>query len=92
MGAQGMEGRFDDVDFLVAQVTGFAGMRVEPAHGNARLGDAELVDEIGMQDAQHGGEFIASEGARDFRKRQMCRRQRHIQAAPRQHHDHFGRA
>ena len=42
VGARVGDRRRDDVDFLAAQVAAFAGVRIEPAHGDARRGDAEL--------------------------------------------------
>jgi hypothetical protein len=42
-GAQRIEHRRDDVDFLAPHVPAFAGVRVEPRHQDARLRDAELA-------------------------------------------------
>ena len=41
--AQVGERGFDNLDFFAAEVTAFAGMRVEAGHQNTRGGDAEFV-------------------------------------------------
>ena len=53
--AQLVQYRSDDFDFLAAHVAPFAGMGVEPGNQDARLRDAELALQVGVQDAD--GDF-----------------------------------
>ena len=41
--AQRGQHRFDHVDFLAAEMAGFAGVRIEAEHRDHRLGDAEVA-------------------------------------------------
>ena len=52
VGARVGDRRRDDVDLLAAEVAAFAGVRIEPAHGDARRGDAELSRELGVDDRE----------------------------------------
>ena len=49
--AQEVEHGFDHFDFLTAEVAGFASVRVEAGDGDARLSDAELASQVGVEDA-----------------------------------------
>ena len=51
--AQRVERRRDDFDLLASEVAGFAGVRIEAAHEDARRGDAEARAQIVVEDAQH---------------------------------------
>ncbi len=87
--AQQGQRRFDDLDFLAPQMTAFTRMGVEPANQNARLGDAELVDQVGMQDARDPAQALGGYRRRDILEWQVSGHQRHAQAARGEHHDHL---
>ncbi len=52
LGAQALEHRDDDVDLLAPHVAALARVRVEAGDQDARRVQPEVVDEVGMQDAQ----------------------------------------
>lgn len=52
LGARGVDRGTNMPNFLIAEQSGFSGMRVEPAHGDARTFDAERSFEIRMHDTQ----------------------------------------
>ena len=54
----------DDLDLFAPHVSIFARMGVKPRHKNARLSDAEFVNEIGVQDTQRGGQLFARDCGR----------------------------
>jgi hypothetical protein len=89
MAAQAFEHRHDDVDFLATQVPAFAGVRVEAEHRHDRRGDAEVVLQRCMQDAQHALQPGLRDRLGDAAQRQVGRRQRHAHAVVSEHHHHI---
>ena len=69
--AQACQARLDDVDFLAAHVPAFAGMGVEAADQDARRGNAELVDQVGMQDAGDPLQALRRDGVGDIAQGQV---------------------
>ena len=64
---QALEAGFDHLDLFPAQVTAFAGVRVESADQDARMGDAELVAQVGVEDARDPGQALVANGVGDPR-------------------------
>ncbi len=60
-------------EFLAAQVPAFASVRVEPADQYARSGDAELADQVGVQDTRDALQALGGDGRRDILERQVGR-------------------
>ena len=88
-GAQAGQGRLDDVDFLAAQVAALARVRVKATHQYARVGNAELVAHVGMQDTGYTFDALGSDGVGNITQRQVGGHQGHAQAAGGQHHYHL---
>lgn len=91
-GAQRLQHRHDGVDLLAPQVPAFAGVRIEPQHGDARRGEAELVAQLGMHDAQRAGEAVGGDRRRYRGQRQVRGGQGHAQFRAGQHHHHVAAA
>lgn len=87
---QALEAGFDHLDLFPAQVTAFAGVRVESADQDARMGDAELVAQVGVEDARDPGQALVANGVGDLAQRQVGGRQGNAQASSGQHHHHLG--
>src|SRR6266540_2208921 len=75
-GARRGDRRFDRLDLLAPEVAAFAGVRVQPAHGDPRSRETELADEIGGDNAQDFLEARACDRRRHRSERQVRRRQR----------------
>ena len=86
---QARQARLDDVDFLAAHVPAFAGMGVEAADQDARRGNAELVDQVGMQDAGDPLQALRRDGVGDIAQGQVGGHQRNTQAMGGEHHHHL---
>jgi hypothetical protein len=84
--------RFDHLDFLAPQMPGFAGMRVQAADQNTRVGDAEFVAQIAVQHLEHRDQPLARDRARHRRERKMNRGQCHTQTGAGEHHHRLCRA
>ncbi len=91
LGAQAFEHRFDDVDLLTPHVSAFSGMRIEPRHQDARLGNAKVSHESGMNNTQGFFHRLRRDRRRHLRQRQVRGDERHTQAATDQHHHHTWR-
>ena len=86
--------RGDDLDFLPPEISVLAGMRIEAAHSDARLGDTELGGELVGDNAHRSchqcfGDRRRNRGERQVGGRQ-CYAQRTGRGGPDQHHDHRG--
>ncbi|MNN21902.1 hypothetical protein D3C81_1352390 [compost metagenome] len=64
-------------------------MGVEPADQDARIGDAELVAQVGMQDARDSLQAIRGDGIGHLAQGQVSGDQRDAQSAGGQHHHHL---
>ncbi|MNN35335.1 hypothetical protein D3C81_1491850 [compost metagenome] len=89
LAAQARQCRFDGVYFFMAQVATFAGVRIEAANQDARVGNAELVLQVGMQDPRDTLQAFAGDGVGNVTQGQVSRHQGHAQAAGCQHHHHL---
>ena len=72
--------------FLIAQMAGFAGMRIEPEHGNGRFGDAEILSQCVMHDLQGVAECRGRDGVRNRAQGNMRGQQGDPDDAIGQHH------
>ena len=61
------DGRFDDLLLLAAQQSAVAGVGVEGHHGDARLDDAEVLDERAAQRVQLFDDAFFGDAAGDLR-------------------------
>src|SRR5438876_7538840 len=86
--ARGRDGGRYDVDFLAAEVTAFAGMRVESAYGDARRRDGEIPGERRRENLDRPDDRIARDRSSDVREREMGGDKRDAQSAADQEHDH----
>ena len=91
-GAQRVEHRRDDFDFLAAEMAGFAGVRIQARDEHARPRDAEARDQVAAQDLERLGEAFARDRRRHVAQREVRRRERDAHAAADQHHDDARRA
>ncbi len=87
--AQQGQCRLDDLYLFAAQMTAFTRVRIESADQNARTGDTELLDQVGVQDACDFAQALGGNGRRDILEWQVSGHQRHAQAARGEHHDHL---
>ena len=87
--AQALQGRFDDLDFLPAQVAILARMRVQAEHGDDRFGDPEVAAQGGIDDAQRAVECIGRDRIGDCAQRHMHGQQGDPHDPVGQHHHHL---
>ena len=84
--------RRDRFDLLAAEMAAFAGVRIEPADGDARLRDAELIAERAIDDRRASrrtrlvGQRSGNVGEREMRRDERDA-QRRIGIATHEHHD-----
>ncbi|MNP32412.1 hypothetical protein D3C76_1255910 [compost metagenome] len=77
LGAQTCQGRLDDLQLFPAQMATFASVGIETADQDARPGDAELVHQVGMQDAADALQALGRDGSGDILERQVSGHQGH---------------
>ena len=70
-------------------MTAFAGVRIEPANQNPRLGYAEFIDQVRMQNPANPDQSLLGNGIRHRAQRQVRGHQRHPQAVGGEHHHHL---
>ncbi|MNM87539.1 hypothetical protein D3C81_997220 [compost metagenome] len=87
--AQARQCGFDGVDFFMAKVATFTGVRVQAADQDARIGDAELLLQVGVQDPRDAFQAFRGDGVGYIAQGQVSGHQGHTQAASGQHHHHL---
>ena len=90
-GPRRVDGGRDDLDLLPAEMSALAGVRVEPAHGDARRGDREVAGERCRDDRDGLRDRFARDRRGDRGKRQVSGDERDAQAAADEQHDHARR-
>ena len=86
LGAQGFDGRRDDVEIFGAERAVFAGMRVEAGDDEARMGEAETGLQIPDHDAGGRDDQFARQLRERLAQRQMDRHRHHGKRRRPQHH------
>ena len=85
-GAQALDRRGDDARLLLAEVTAFAGVRIQPADRDPRVAHGEPPRELTGEDRAHLVQRVDGERAAHRGERQMGGCERHAQLACGQHH------
>ncbi len=86
-GAQPVQYRNHDFDFLASQMAAFASVRVQSCYQDARLCNAEAALQIAPEDVQHVFQQWCGDCGRYIFQREVCGGQRYAHPCPDKHHD-----